>query len=171
MPDPLDNCLMTANPDQADSDADGYGDPCDRFSDLNNGTVRDNDTGLIWLKNANCFGRKNWADAMADAAGLAHGSCGLTDGSVAGDWDLPTKEEWPAFVDKSYSWPALCNAAGTGKWSEGDAFTGVQSDTYWSSTEKVDETDRAWRVYMDSGGVDNGPKSNDYYVWPVRSGN
>jgi len=171
MPDPLDNCLMTANPDQADSDADGYGDPCDRFSDLGNGTVQDNDSGLIWLKNANCFGEKNWNDAMAAAAGLAHGQCGLTDGSAAGDWRLPSRAEWEAFMDKSCSNPVLCNAAGTGPWSEGDAFTGVKSDAYWSSTEYEPFPSSAWGVNMVDGFVDLGFKGYDYYVWPVRPGN
>ena len=164
-----DNCLMTPNPDQADLDGDGYGDACDRFSDLGNGTVRDNDTGLIWLKNANCFGGKTWNDAMAAAAGLAHGQCGLTDGSVAGDWRLPTKEEWQAFVDTSYSNPALCNAAGTGHWSQGDAFDNVQSNRYWSSTEY--DSDHAWVVDVYNGDVYPNLKVYSYYVWPVRSGN
>jgi hypothetical protein len=98
-----------------------------RFCDMGDSTVLDIDTGLIWLKDANCFGLKNWDDAMAASAGLAHGSCGLTDGSAAGDWRLPTKEEWEAFVDTSYSNPALCNAVGTGKWSQGDALDNVRS--------------------------------------------
>ena len=31
-----------------------------RFTDNGDGTVRDNLIGLIWLKNANCFGVRNW---------------------------------------------------------------------------------------------------------------
>ena len=34
--------------------------PNPRFTDNANGTVTDNLTGLIWLKNANCFGRPVW---------------------------------------------------------------------------------------------------------------
>src|SRR5262245_6995997 len=58
-----------------------------------NGTVKDMQTGLIWLKNANCFGLTNWADANIKAAALASGQCGLADGSKPGDWRLPTLEE------------------------------------------------------------------------------
>ena len=32
--------------------------PNPRFTDNGNGTVTDNLTGLIWLKNANCFGKE-----------------------------------------------------------------------------------------------------------------
>ena len=59
-----------------------------RFTDNGDGTVADNLTGLIWMKNANCFGTRSWEGALFDANTLADGSCGLTDGSVAGDWRL-----------------------------------------------------------------------------------
>jgi len=57
--------------------SDGNGAGGNRFVDLGNGTVRDTSTGLIWLKNANCFGTKAWQDAMDTAASLADGQCGL----------------------------------------------------------------------------------------------
>ena len=37
--------------------------PSPRFTNNSNGTVTDNLTGLIWLRNANCFGQKAWATA------------------------------------------------------------------------------------------------------------
>jgi hypothetical protein len=55
--------------------------------------VTDNLTNLIWLKNANCDGQKDWNEAETWAANLASGTCGLSDGSSAGDWRLPTKTE------------------------------------------------------------------------------
>src|SRR5258705_6735407 len=57
-----------------------------------NGTVKDMQTGLIWLKNANCFGLTSWANANIKAGALANGQCGLADGSKVGDWRLPTLE-------------------------------------------------------------------------------
>ena len=32
-----------------------------RFTDNNDGTVTDNQSGLIWLKNANCFDKQDWS--------------------------------------------------------------------------------------------------------------
>jgi serine/threonine protein kinase/tetratricopeptide (TPR) repeat protein len=142
----------------------------DRYTDNGDGTVTDNRTGLIWLKNANCFGRQNWETAMQSAAKLADGQCGLTDGSKAGDWRLPTKEEWKAMVDNRYTQPALSNAAGTDQWKEGDAFSGVQSDIYWSSSTNVNATSNAWYVGLNGGNVSSGTKTFTNYVWPVRGG-
>ncbi len=142
-----------------------------RYTDNGNGTVTDNKTGIIWLKNANCFGKQNWETAMRSAAKLAHGECALRDGSRAGMWRLPTKDDWKAMIDKKYknsdwSQPGISNAAGTGPWKEGDAFSGVQTSAYWSSTEYAN--DNAWRVYLRYGGVPTGGKDGTYYVWPVR---
>jgi hypothetical protein len=74
--------------------------PCfdngNRYVDCGNGTVTDTVTGLVWLKNANCFGEQTYAAASQAAAGLGAGQCGLTDGSSPGDWRLPTLVEWQA---------------------------------------------------------------------------
>ena len=59
--------------------------PNPRFTDNEDGTVTDNLTGLLWLKNANCFGSTTWSQAVSYCNGLASGSCGLTDDSDAGD--------------------------------------------------------------------------------------
>src|SRR5712691_11453672 len=70
--------------------------PTPRFTDRGNGTVRDNLTGLIWLKDILCAARAGsptWLDALTFANTLASGTCGLRDGSVAGDWRLPNIRE------------------------------------------------------------------------------
>jgi len=93
-----------------------------------NGTVTDNTTGLIGLKNANCFGKQNWKTAMRNAAKLAHRQCGLRDGSKAGMWRLPTQNEWKVMIDDKYN---ISNAASTGPWKEGDPFSDVRLRYYW----------------------------------------
>lgn len=164
------------NPGAAEVFGNGIDENCDgndyRFTDLGDGTVRDNKTDLIWLKDADCSENMNWNNAMAEAADLADGQCGLADGSKAEDWRLPTKAEWEALVDRSYSSPALSNAAGTGQWSQGDAFNNVQSILYWSSTTHADYSTDAWLVDMSSGIVPNTSKGySNGYVWPVRPDN
>ncbi len=135
--------------------------PTPRFTDNNNGTVTDNLTGLIWLKNANCFGRENWTTALSSANRLANGTCGLTDGSTAGEWRLPNVKELRSLIDWSQYNPAL---------PEGHPFSGVQSSFYWSSTSYAGNPAVAWSVYLFNGGAYAYDKTSRYYVWPVRAG-
>ncbi|MCP4682765.1 MAG: DUF1566 domain-containing protein [Desulfobacterales bacterium] len=146
--------------------------PDPRFTDNSDGTVTDHLTGLIWLKNANCFdsgSTRTWLEALSDCNDLASGACGLSDGSAAGDWRLPNRFELESLLDLEYSGPALSNASGTDKWTDGDAFTGVQG-YYWSSSTCAADTDVAWDVDMSSSVVDSNDKADYDYVWPVRGG-
>jgi len=140
-----------------------------RYTDNGNGTVRDNKTGLVWLKNANAFGRQNWKAAMRSVAELAHGQYGLSDDSKPGMWRLPTEKEWKEMVNNKYEKPALSNATGTEQWQDGDAFLNVQMSYYWSTADE-ELTSFAWYVYLYYGYVDITEKSNYNYVWPVRDG-
>jgi hypothetical protein len=140
--------------------------PSSRFTDnlvneVGNGTVTDNLTGLTWLKNANCFGSQTWDNALTAANTLASGSCGLLDGSSAGDWHLPSKNELWSLVDYGRSSPAL---------PSGYPFSNVQSNGYWSSTSYPAGTVNAWNVSMFNGVVYYDGKAGNVYVWPVRSG-
>jgi len=140
-----------------------YGWTGTRFTDNGNGTVTDNLTGLIWLKNANCFGDRTWTNALSCCKNnLWDGSCGLSDGSSPGDWRLPNINELHSLVDPTQNFPAL---------PAGHPFTGVQSSYYWSSTTYEPYPDDAWSVSMVFGHVVYDCKDSSYYVWPVRSGN
>ena len=71
-----------------------------------------------------------------------------------------------------YDYPALVNTAGNAQWSEGDAFNGVMSTVYWSST--VYSSDTAWVADMSEGFVREAYKvitPPGFYVWPVRGDN
>ena len=160
----------------------------DRYTDCDNGTVRDNNTGLIWLKNANWFGARNWSDSQGDASGLAEGACGLTDGSTAGDWRLASASEMcsvyaggtllpcPAhaaadsLLDSSLGAPYVSNTAGDGVWSATDPFTAVQTSAYWSSTTVDGFPSVAYIARLDGGWLTTNTKtiSAGHYVWPVR---
>lgn len=145
--------------------------PAPRFTvNGSTGTVDDNLTGLVWLKNANCFETQAWANALTSANNLAAPQCGLSDGSIAGDWRLPNREELESLVDFAYYSPALSNANVSAKWVEGGPFDNVQSADYWSSTTYAFMTDYEWRVDMDSGSVYPFGNWNSFYVWPVRGG-
>ncbi len=133
----------------------------ERFTDNGDGTVTDNLTTLVWLKNANCWGAQTWANALSNSNGLASGSCGLSDDSSAGDWRLPNINELHSLIDLTQSSPAL---------PSGHPFSGVQVDNYWSSTTFTVETIGAWIVVLDNGIVGAAYKEGAMYVWPVRGG-
>jgi hypothetical protein len=133
-----------------------------RFTDNENGTVTDNLTGLIWLKNATCFGAVNWDTALAlsntlEASAMA---CGLTDGSKAGDWRLPNIRELSSLVDASAYSPALTAAY---------PFLNVLTDkSYQSST--TDSFADAYRlsIIMTTGAMNKSVAGALNYFWPVR---
>ena len=132
--------------------------PAPRFTDKSNGTVADNLTGLIWLKNANCFGTKTWQDSLSSANNLASGQCGLSDGSAIGAWRLPNAKELESLVDLQNTSPAL---------PVGHPFSNVQADLYWSSSSGATG---AWIVSMSVGIVVNSSYGFNHCVWPVRGG-
>jgi hypothetical protein len=151
-----------------------------------NGTVTDCRTGLIWLRNAKCVDASNgitppptgnltWYDAMKWAAGLQNGKCGLSDGSAAGDWRLPTKTEWVVMmqgaVNQNILNPALTDGAGIAQWTEGNVFNNVLTNKYWSSTTYPFGADTAaWYAHMGGYMVFYGKVGTIVGVWPVRAG-
>jgi hypothetical protein len=144
-----------------------------RYVDCGNGTVTDIVTRLIWLRDAACLGGANWVTASRAAAALTDGHCGLTDGSSAGDWRLPTKEEWSATMARAFALgclPALTNDAGTGCLLAGpSSFVGVSPTNYWSGTAEELDLTEAFDAHI-AGFVSPDSKSSGARVWPVRSG-
>ena len=128
----------------------------ERYRDNGDGTITDHQTNLTIIKNTNCFGKKGWQAARSVVQALADGSCGLTDGSVAGDWQLPNKESLPYLLE----------------WSESGLFSGMQAHFYWSNKvhTKANATSRLWIwvLYLGNGYIGKDDAVNGNYVWPVR---
>jgi hypothetical protein len=143
-----------------------------RFTDNGNGTVTDTKTNLIWLKNANPLnGAILWADAVTYCNTLASGKAGLTDGSVAGDWRLPSKEELEGIgTDPPATWYAGVPSVA---WKiPGAPFSNVQAYIYWSSTSYAESTDKVWIINLPNGeAYYYGKALTICHVWPVRGGN
>ncbi|MFC2023758.1 DUF1566 domain-containing protein, partial [Chloroflexota bacterium] len=96
--------------------------------------------------------------------------CGLSDGSSTGDWRVPNVLELQSLVRHGVYDPALPNTAGTGQWSEGDPFTWVQSNAYWTTTSLAQNPSVAWYVGFWHGREYWEPKTGTIRVWPVRGG-
>lgn len=133
--------------------------------------VLDNLTGLMWLKNPDST-KRGWFDALIYCHELNgdDGRGGFT------DWRLPNIRELMSVLDFRYSTPALCNTAGTAKWTSGNPFLNIKTTAYyWSSTTRVSpDANYAWGISMTAGDTDPLNKfvspESAYYVWPVRGG-
>ncbi|MBF0153338.1 MAG: DUF1566 domain-containing protein [Magnetococcales bacterium] len=146
--------------------------PSPRFTDNGDGTVLDNLTGVVWLKNANCFGLQTWSTAFSNSANLVNGTCGLTDGSKLRDWRLPNIAELESLLDDSQTSGLLL--------SSGHPFTNVQSGIYWSSSSYVTGIRDAGGNAISAGAWVIDPSIGDVYyttygdtkvyAWPVRGG-
>jgi hypothetical protein len=144
--------------------------PATRFIDNGDGTVTDALTGLAWLKNAGCLASTNWTAAMAEAQQLASGTCGLSDGSQAGQWRVPNVWEMESIIDESASATAL---------SAGNPFLNLASGGYWTSTSIMSNqlsngAPYAWAVdlisgqYIDDQTTNTTLKTSTLAVWAVK---
>ncbi|GAK55385.1 hypothetical protein U27_02218 [Candidatus Vecturithrix granuli] len=129
------------------------------FTDNGDGTVTDNLTGLIWLKDAGCLGFVDWATALTKANGLKDGTCGLSDGSATGDWRLLNINELRSLFDPGLSAPHL---------PAGHPFTDIQFSYYWSSTSYAPALGGAWVVGLNNSHAGFNGKLYAEYAWAVR---
>jgi hypothetical protein len=142
-----------------DGDTPGY---------TNDDTVTDNLTGLMWTRNAN-HGTKKWYDGNTGSYPALEYCNDLPLGGYD-DWRLPNVRELQSLVHHGFIDPAVPNTEGTGRWSDGDPFIGVQSFNYWSSTTGAGSASVAWVVRLSGGAVDDSDRTFANYVWPVRGG-
>ncbi|MBI5675717.1 MAG: SBBP repeat-containing protein [Nitrospirae bacterium] len=135
------------------------------YTDNGDGTVTDNNTGLMWQQDENPT-TYNWYQASGtyDATynPLSQDVCGeLTTGGYT-DWRLPTKKELMSIVD--YSIPSPVPTINT------TYFPNANASYYWSSTTFASYPDYAWHVYFGNGYVLSYGKYNFYDVRCVRGG-
>ena len=137
------------------------------YTDNSDGTVTDNQTGLVWQKDhKDDCATLTWEDALSYCSTLASGSGGLTDGSVAGDWRVPSALELFTLSDMEYPSSSYLNSVFTQ--------TGWNSTCYgyWSSTTVPSGTSNAYTLYSYDGRISYYNKPGGYFLGArcVRSG-
>lgn len=147
------------------------------FTDNANGTITDNNTGLVWQKcsmgqnnDASCSGSAtthNWYQATGtyDASynPSALNICGSLTLAGQTGWRLPTKKELVGIVDYSILFP--------GPTIQQSLFPHTVSSNYWSSTAVAfGGASDAWYLYFSYGNLGYNHKELPYYVRCVRGG-
>lgn len=143
-----------------------------RFIDHHNGTLTDTMTGLVWLKQADCI-HGTWPDALTTISTLATGQCGLSDGSSAGQWRMPNRNELESLADRAQTNLAqYFDYTYTNK--DGSTFQPpifsnyVEAQYYWTSTTDAADSTEAWTVYSCDFGVYDISKTSVGYTLAVR---
>jgi hypothetical protein len=127
------------------------------FTDNNDGTVKDNATGLIWQK---CSKGQTGADCSGGSATAATWTTALTDCSgltLAGrTWRLPTVNELGSLLDTTKA---------SGPTIDTTAFPSTVANYYWSSTTYAPNTSNVWAVLFFDGLIpSNFSKTTNSYV-------
>lgn len=129
-----------------------------RFIDNGDGTVTDNEMGIMWAKDAYAAGDlMDWEEALRYIDKLNANNGGYS------DWRLPTIRELDSLVNVNQCRPAL---------PADHLFVNVQSVRYWSSTASPDyvspDKDLMWSLDMSIGSTGLNDKVHKLSVWPVR---
>ena len=143
------------------------------FIDNGDGTVTDARTGLIWLKDANAIGLMEGSDTSVYIRNLADGQAGLTDGSTAGQWRVPSIQELEGMSTDpptTYCLDGSCFNCPVTWTMPGTPFTNVQSGCYWSITIETLHHDWMYLTMSDGTVGSLGGVGEWCFVWPVRNG-
>jgi hypothetical protein len=117
--------------------------------------VRDNLTGLHWLRDANAATYPlSWQESL-DHVGW------MNEAAVSGydDWRLPDRRELRSLLSHQTRNPAL---------PEGHPFKNVVLSWYWTSTSAAINPAYAWYVHMEGARCFYGAKDQYFLLWPVR---
>jgi hypothetical protein len=146
------------------------------YADNGNGTVTDNNTGLMWQKcsagqnnDSTCSGSAstyNWYQASGTLDATYNPSlqnvCGVLTLGIYSDWRLPTKQELISIVDYSVYSP--------GPTLKTEYFPNSIKGDYWSSTTLAGYPDKAWSIYYGNGSINNWGKIYPMGIRCVRGG-
>jgi len=141
------------------------------YTDNGNGTITDNNTGLVWEKLTydggihDAYETYKWVDAFAKIAAL-------NASTFAGhaDWRLPNVKELLSIANYQFTSPAIsptfdrdCDFG-----CDGIACSCATSNNTWTSTSSVSLPSSAWSVWFSTGFSGVGGKQALYAVRAVR---
>ena len=136
--------------------------PSPRFTDNGDGTLTDNLTGLMWLKDGGCIQKKKWKDSLNTVIDLnsnpGNYDCQEYTANYS-DWRLPNVRELESLINYG--------ASDSAAWLNSEGFMDVNT-FYWSSTSCERNTSKAWSIGKTKGKTMPILKNLRYFIWPVR---
>ena len=123
---------------------------------LENETVTDRQTGLMWIKNATLLDFPlSWSEAI-------HAIKELNKSGLYGyrNWKIPNRKELFSLISHDTINPSL---------PSGHPFTNVFNGYYWTSTTCARLPNQAWYIHLGGARVFKGMKHGSYMAWPVRT--
>jgi len=142
--------------------------PVPRFTDNGDGTLLDNLTGLVWLKDGDCFDSMIWEATFVTARDFNdhpenYPCADYVPAPDAGPWRVPNLNELESLVN--------AEATNQAAWLNGQGFTNVRPDLYWTSaTARPENGIYAWMVDLDAGYWTRNFYFYPHYLWLVRGG-
>lgn len=134
--------------------------PEPRFLANADGTVTDALTGLMWLKDGNCFGKLSWSAALKKVQDLNGSNAGCLDyGGKYNDWLLPDLNELATLINAEEALPV--------DYLKLQGIANAQPGSYWSSTIAVNLF-KAWIVDFSNGNIRSQSKITQHFIMPVR---
>jgi len=139
--------------------------PPQRFTDQGDGTLIDNITGLMWLKDADCFAPEKWDQAAVVVNWLNTVPERLTRKCTEysaryDDWQLPDLDILSELAEATKQEPAM--------WLNNQGVDQLAARDYWTKTENPVNLYYSWAVNLRQGTARNYPKSFVLHFWPYR---
>ncbi len=137
--------------------------PAIRFADQGDGTLIDNKSGLMWLKDSHCLGRRIWSETSQGIERLnkyPHRAGCKEYTKTYEDWQLPDLTTLAELTDGAPEAPA--------DWLNQQGAADVSARDYWSTTENPLNLYYAWALNLKQGTPRNYSKTFPLFVWPFR---
>ncbi len=144
------------------------------YTDNGNGTITDNNTGLMWEKLSDDGTIHDWDTNYTWNDAFAVKVAGLNGAVFAGhtDWRVPNAKELQSIVNYQNAFPSVSAAFNTAC-APGCTVTTcscTRSGVYWSSSTYALSPTGAWFVNFDVGNVSADSKPVNFAVRAVRGG-
>lgn len=135
-----------------------------RFTPNPDGTITDNLTGLMWLADADCFGKLSWEEAQEAVRRFDSDKspfiCEGYTGSYR-DWLLAGTEQLRQLEPPTKTDPVA--------WLDGQGFKNVRPQGYWTAGESMANIYYAWLFNLRAGEKRSYPKTMKFHAMPYRT--